>query len=1560
MGESVKELKEKRLGKKSGKIKDKDVKELIERYLCGKLEGFGERIFGDRNDFSWSRNNRRAAEWFDAHEKGLRVLFGDSYDMFRAHIAEYYPLHSYSFAAAIEQMIFVTCSDFSDTKPESALAVSDWTTRVGGYGAYVAGDEFYSGYLTLKAVFRQAVTEKRLSVGRIIDACRKTPKLLGLFLAVLAEAADGTVADFFCELVERAGLEDTVRVHVLGTVFDKKKGSRYLVGRIVERARAEKWYTLPAFYETLTYADGRVSLPIEKRMRITEDALARALDGYIRGRVDEFFFLAAALYAFDRDRFVELIAATIDGGTVLTRRAALLSAVGMAGDLKPYAKKLIALKDELELEDWAVITNAFARKDLCDPSVTAKLFDILDGMTKTAINYKTDENFNSPRELSKWSILRTLNDFYKKTGDPSIVRELEKRYDKLGTQAQIAFLEFFGKTTELDVRRATVALLKFTTWEAENFYDNSKIKLTYDEAVFASDFLKTKKQDLKSRLIKEFLKSDDRERIAGYLSEQGEDYKTAAATEMLAALGIEDKKPTAKSAVAAESVRTAKPASQSFSLDYPAPPSAELVKRVKPTKPKARLSIVHIGGLLDRLMRFIEQNKDYEYNAYYADATVTFGSTFGVMAGSDVDRTKLSAYPFGEKLGEIVKTSFDAEELAMFVMMLKLFGFDGYYNRSHLSVETFGKALGCKDDVELFGSFLSGVLSDRSSTLYRIIEVVPMAVLRETAPRAMFEIAFYLSEKGCYYGFDYLIFEMYFSSPEPPDADKLELYVRRRMESDVAGMKKALASAADDTVAKMNAMTKYASQGKRFYISAEALAILYENGVLTDAEAEYFAIASNTQIGGLFDPKSPAYVGRENAYPKASAFARAFAAKMVDAETTRGALPTLYSRIIGRIDNFFGAETFFKAAAALRGLTPCRDYFLDTSKKNDAITHILKHTVKDNSDSYEKFAELCGKYKMTKEELVRATLINPAFIDYAEKYLDMPGLKMTVYWFNAHLNESISDARKEKIKEYSDIPPEDFKGGAFDRKWYDEMVATIAEADFELVYDNAKYITMAGLHKRAQRFFDAVNGKLTLDECVAQIEKSRNKDFCLCYSLVPIKDRSDLMARYKYLGEFLDRGKQYGAMRRASERRTVDIALENLARAAGYKDVNIFIYETEALDPSELFRDYEIDGVKVVPCVDSYKVTLVAEKDGKLVKLPAALNKNKTVAELKAQAREETARIKRMRAGFERSMCERVEFTAEQLELICKQPVIDYLLSRLFFIADGRAAVLAGGKLATLDGAPISARTAVIAHPVELKRIGALMDCITYVVKNNIKQPFKQALREIYEPTEKEKDFTDLMRFKGFNVSIKKIFGALKNKGWAYSPDVGTRRVFYSSNTIAVIFRDFDLPYTYDWGDDERELDCVWFFDRRSGELKTLGEVDPITFSEACRDVDLVVAISANNIFDFENAMSTVEVRKNVLVSLCDILHLDNVGFLKDNIKIEGVHGTYIVNIRTGLVFKEGVGQLAIATTRTGRRPLLLDFVDEDPMTADIISKAIILSDDADIKDNAVLSQVER
>ncbi|MDE6372317.1 MAG: DUF4132 domain-containing protein, partial [Clostridia bacterium] len=469
------------------------------------------------------------------------------------------------------------------------------------------------------------------------------------------------------------------------------------------------------------------------------------------------------------------------------------------------------------------------------------------------------------------------------------------------------------------------------------------------------------------------------------------------------------------------------------------------------------------------------------------------------------------------------------------------------------------------------------------------------------------------------------------------------------------------------------------------------------------------------------------------------------------------------------------------------------------------------------------------------------------------------------------------------------------------------------------------------------------------------------KDYCLIYSLIPIESREDLLERYTTLAEFARSSKQFGAQRQLSERRTVDIAMENLARVAGYASADIFIFEMEAEKPSDIFKSYTVEDIEITPYIDDskFKIAYKVQKGGKsLSSIPTKYGKNPTVVEIRDAIKKLNQKFRRIIASMENAMNTRVAFTAEQLRSMSREPIMAKVLEKLALIADGRLCIFDGG-LKSIDGKPVKAQDAYIAHPVELKKLGLLSLAIEYVVKGNIRQPFKQVMREIYTKTDIELTQDEVLRFKGFEVDLKKCVAALKGRGWGVSEDIGLRKVYYRTDTVAAIFRECDFLFTVDYDNVNRELHGIYFLKRKSGEIIPLKDVDDITFSETLRDVDLMISISSKVIYDFAMAMSTVEMRQEVLKSIVGILGLSNVSFLKDNIKVEGTWGTYVVNIRTGLVFKEGKGNLAIDTIYSVDKPILLDFIDEDPMTADIISKAIVLSGDYKIKDPALLREIK-
>ncbi|MDE7158058.1 MAG: DUF4132 domain-containing protein, partial [Clostridiales bacterium] len=433
----------------------------------------------------------------------------------------------------------------------------------------------------------------------------------------------------------------------------------------------------------------------------------------------------------------------------------------------------------------------------------------------------------------------------------------------------------------------------------------------------------------------------------------------------------------------------------------------------------------------------------------------------------------------------------------------------------------------------------------------------------------------------------------------------------------------------------------------------------------------------------------------------------------VNAELERGTLKTPYTSMVRRLAEIYGADIFVKAIVKLRGLTlvrsNCEYWFGD--EKDDMISKILKTVRPAETDTVQTLSALIDEYKVTDDELVRAAVYNLNLLNLVSEKLNIPGFKSAVLYFAAHLNESLNESRIEKIKEYSTIDYHDFKDGAFDFDWYADMIKTVPEREFKRIYDNAKYITVAGLHKRAQRFFDALNGKITADEAKAQILKSRNKDFCLIYSLIPLKDEADLIERYKFFADFLKTSKKFGSQRQLSERRTVDIAFDNLARNAGYADSSVFIYEMESRDRRviDMYDGMDINGYTLkLDCRDDKVKLIVTDSSGKkLSSVPAAISKTEQAIEIAEYKKSEEAKRKRLKRSLEEAMENQTPFTATQIQNITEQPLIRSFFERLILTDGTHAFILSDGKITDIvSGEQATAQTFTIAHPVTLKNNG--------------------------------------------------------------------------------------------------------------------------------------------------------------------------------------------------------------------------------------------------------------
>ena len=696
-------------------------------------------------------------------------------------------------------------------------------------------------------------------------------------------------------------------------------------------------------------------------------------------------------------------------------------------------------------------------------------------------------------------------------------------------------------------------------------------------------------------------------------------------------------------------------------------------------------------------------------------------------------------------------------------------------------------------------------------------------------------------------------------------------------------------------------------------------------------------------------------------YPIILETATEAAARVIDIEIKRGDTPTEVSHLASKIRYHEGAENFANILVALGNETFVRGYgYSSDNAKKPVLSCMLKssHPSKDDNAKTLKKA-LDGR--VSDMRLLEAAMYAPAWLSIVANYLGWKGLESAAWYFHAHINESFSAEKETEVARYSPITAKDFNDGAFDVDWFKDAYKTIGKDRFQQLYDCSKYLTDGANHRRAQMFADAALGNLKLTELEKEIKDKRNKDKLLAYSLIPLKKNKekDLLARYEFIQKFLKESKEFGAQRQESEAKASAIALDNLARTAGFADSLRLSWRMETLKIEQIsnyFTPKVREGVAVSVCIDEQGIaSLLCEKEGKiLASVPAKLKKDKYILECKDVVASLKAQQKRAKASLETAMIRSDQFTYAELSDLMKHPVISPILQRLLFIHDkGRV-----GMFDSLHDLPATANLR-IAHPYDLYQSGEWLKHQRYAFEQKLVQPFKQIFRELYIPNDDELHEGDVSRrYAGHQVQVQKTVALLKTRAWTVDYESGLQKVYYKENIIATMYAAADWFSPADV--EAPTLETVRFYDRKTYKTIKLSEISPIIFSEVMRDIDLVVSVAHVGGVDPEASHSTVEMRASIVRELLALLRIENVMVKERHAQVVGSLGEYTVHLGSGVVHKMGRGAvniLAVPSQHRGR--VFLPFADEDPRTAEIMSKILLLADDKSIKDTAILGQIE-
>ncbi len=293
-------------------------------------------------------------------------------------------------------------------------------------------------------------------------------------------------------------------------------------------------------------------------------------------------------------------------------------------------------------------------------------------------------------------------------------------------------------------------------------------------------------------------------------------------------------------------------------------------------------------------------------------------------------------------------------------------------------------------------------------------------------------------------------------------------------------------------------------------------------------------------------------------------------------------------------------------------------------------------------------------------------------------------------------------------------------------------------------------------------------------------------------------------------------------------------------------------------------------------------------------------------------------------------------------------------------------------------------------HPIRatIDEIAAWRD---HVLAAALRQPFKQAFREVYLLTPAEEQTgTYSNRFAGHILRYRQANALMRTRGWT-SNYLGFFSSGYQGEAVkeladgqwrAMFFH--ELVDNRDRDDTEVRFcstDQVRFA-RRDGAVwdqARVADVPPAVFSEAMRDVDLFVGVTSiaadpqwtdrgEHRFDayweataFGALTATAEIRRETLARLLPSTKIASKVELGERfLRVFGTRRTYKVHLGSGNILMEPNDAYLCVVARKRSTPTLHLPFDEDPMLSVILSKAFLLAADDKITDPSIVQQLGR
>ena len=323
-------------------------------------------------------------------------------------------------------------------------------------------------------------------------------------------------------------------------------------------------------------------------------------------------------------------------------------------------------------------------------------------------------------------------------------------------------------------------------------------------------------------------------------------------------------------------------------------------------------------------------------------------------------------------------------------------------------------------------------------------------------------------------------------------------------------------------------------------------------------------------------------------------------------------------------------------------------------------------------------------------------------------------------------------------------------------------------------------------------------------------------------------------------------------------------------------------------------------------------------------------------------------------------------------------------------------------------------------HPIDEKS-DDITEWRDWFVRHEVKQPFKQAHREVYVLTDAERNtevysnrfaahvlkqhqFNALCGARGWKNQLRLMVDDnftpahlllrasgvraeywVEGAGEEYGVDTNETGTFLYLTTDQVRFYDLDAAsnraHAFQGGYESSGTD------QEVNHPKRLEDIPPLAFSEVMRDVDLFVGVASVGAdptwadggpegrhrepyleywhdFSFGDLSATAKTRKEVLQGVIPRLKIaDRCSFSDRFLVVRGDIRTYKIHLGSGNILMEPTDEyLCIVPNQSiakGGDQVFLPF-EGDKTLSIVLSKAFLLADDTKIKDGTIISQIGR